>query len=134
MKSIIASLSVENCKKALEFYQGVFGGEVKNTQLADDVEMFKGNEGKYIHSELHINENCVLFLFDNFNKEYNPGNNFQIVLELESEEEITNAFSILSEEGKVRFPLGDTFWGAKHGVVTDKFGITWGLNYTKPVQ
>ncbi|HZG73365.1 MAG TPA: VOC family protein [Chondromyces sp.] len=131
MKSIIVNLAVENCEEALGYYKGIFGGEIKNTQKADGVEMFKGHEGKYIHAELHINESCVLFLTDIFNPEHVAGNNFQLVLEFESEEEITNAYEALSKDGKVGFPLGDTFWGAKHGVVTDKFGITWGLNYTK---
>lgn len=131
MKTITANLSVENCEEALSYYQGIFGGEIKNTQKADGVEMFKGHEGKYIHSELHINEHCVLYLTDVFSAEHNPGNNFQLVLELESEEEIMRVYDALSVDGKIQFPLGDTFWGAKHGVIKDKYGITWGLNYTK---
>jgi PhnB protein len=131
MKTITANLSVSNCGEALEYYQSIFGGEIKNTQKADGVDMFKGHEGKYIHSELHITENCVLYLTDIFSREHNPGNNFQLVLELDSEEEISRHFDTLSKDGKVQFPLGDTFWGAKHGVVKDKYGITWGLNYTK---
>jgi PhnB protein len=131
MKTMIPSIAVKNCKEALEFYKGIFGGEIKNAQLADDVEMFKGHEGKYIHAELHINHNCVLYLTDIFNPNHNSGNNFQIVIELDSEEEITHHFNELAKDGHVHFPLQDTFWGANHGVVTDKFGITWGLNFTK---
>jgi len=131
MKSIVANLAVDNCKEALEFYQGIFGGEVKNTQLADGVEMFKGHEGKYIHSELHINESCILYLTDIFAATHVVGNNFQLVLEMGSEEEISTAFEKLAESGQVTFQLADTFWGAKHGVVKDRFGITWGLNFTK---
>ena len=56
MKSIIIDLTVENCHEALLYYKEIFGGEIKNTQLADGIDMFKGHEGKYIHSELHINE------------------------------------------------------------------------------
>lgn len=131
MKSIIVNLAVENCKDALSFYQEVFGGEVKNTQLADGVEMFKGHEGKYIHSELHITESCILYLTDIFASNHIPGNNFQLVMEMSSEEEISTVFEKLAESGTVSFPLSDTFWGAKHGVIKDRFGITWGLNYTK---
>ena len=66
MKSIIIDLTVENCHEALLYYKEIFGGEIKNTQLADGIDMFKGHEGKYIHSELHINENCILYLTDIF--------------------------------------------------------------------
>ncbi len=131
MKSIIANLAVDNCQAALDFYQGVFGGEVKNTQLADGVEMFKGHEGKYIHSELHINESCILYLTDIFSSTHVAGSNFQLVLEMSSEEEITTVYDKLAVSGQISFPLADTFWGAKHGVVKDRFGITWGLNFTK---
>jgi PhnB protein len=131
MKSIIANLAVENCQEALAFYQDVFGGEIKNTQLADGVEMFKGHEGKYIHSELHINESCILYLTDIFAKTHVSGNNFQLVMEMSSEEEIMSAYEKLAESGEVTFQLNNTFWGAKHGVVKDRFGITWGLNFTQ---
>lgn len=45
MKRIIPYLGVENCQGALAFYQQVFGGEVKNVQMADENEMFTGHEG-----------------------------------------------------------------------------------------
>lgn len=129
MKSIIPSIYVENCKEALEFYKGVFGGELKNIQLADNIQMFKGHEGKIIHAELHVSDTCVLYFVDLFDeKKDNSG--IQLVLELDSEEEINKVYSELSESGSVGFELQKTFWGAFHAVVTDSYGITWGLNYT----
>ena len=74
--------------------------------------MFKGHEGEYFHSELHIHDQCVFYLTDIFSKDHVKGNNFQVVLELESEEEITRQFEVLSRDGKVQFPLQETFWGA----------------------
>jgi PhnB protein len=129
MKSITPSIYVENCKEALEFYKDVFGGELKNIQLADNVEMFKGYEGKIIHSELHVNETCVLYFVDLFDeKKDNSG--IQLVVELDSEEEINSVYSALIKNGTVVFGLQKTFWGAFHAVVIDCYGITWGLNYT----
>jgi PhnB protein len=129
MKSIIPSIYVENCKEALEFYKGVFGGELRNVQLADNIEMFKGHEGKIIHAELHVNEACVLYFVDLFDqKKDNSG--IQLVVELNSEEEINKVYSELSKNGSIGFQLQKTFWGAFHAVVTDSYGITWGLNYT----
>lgn len=128
MKSIIPEIFVENCKEALEYYKKIFGGEIKNVQLADGNPMFKGNEGKIIHSELHINENCVIYLVDVL-REDQVGKNVNILLELENEEEINDIYSVLKEKGSVKFELQKTFWGAYHAVVTDLYGITWGLNY-----
>lgn len=129
MKSIIPEIYVENCKEALEFYKGVFGGEIKNLQLADGKEMFKGFEGKVIHSELHINNNCVLYFVDLFDDKSKVSAT-HFVLELDSEEEINRVYNTLKEAGKVGFELQKTFWGAFHAVVTDSHGVTWGLNYT----
>ena len=38
-------------------------------------------------------------------------------------------FSKLSEGGKVSHELRQEFWGATFGVLTDKYGIRWMLNY-----
>jgi PhnB protein len=129
MKSIIPNIAVQNCKEAIEFYKGIFGGELKNLKLADGIEMFKGHEGKVIHSELHINDDCVIYLTDIFNGKGETGN-IQLVLELDSEEEINRVYSALKENGSVGYELQKTFWGAYHATLTDRFGNSWGLNYT----
>lgn len=77
MKRVVPHIVTENCKEAIEYYRGVFGGEIKNVQLADGIEMFKGHEGKYIHSELHINDDCILYFVDEFKDNVTKGNNIQ---------------------------------------------------------
>lgn len=129
MKKIIPEIYVENCEKALEFYKDIFGGEIKNVQKADGKEMFKGLEGKIIHSELHINNECLIYLVDIFQGKKESGND-HILLELDSEEEINKIYEGLSNGGTVRYELQKTFWGAYHAVVTDVYGNIWGLNYT----
>lgn len=129
MKSIIPEIYVENCKEALEYYKDVFGGDIKNVQMADGKEMFKGFEGKIIHAELHINTDCVLYLVDIFGEKKEAGN-MNLVLELESDEEINKIYQSLSKDGSVKFELQKTFWGSFHAVVTDCYSNTWGLNYT----
>lgn len=128
MKSIIPDISVENCKEALDFYKDIFGGEIKMVQVADGKEMFKGHEGKIIHSELHINQNCVMYFTDIFGDNHQSGN-VKLVLEMESQSEIDDVYKSLGSLGKVHYKLQKTFWGAHHAVVTDKYGVTWELNY-----
>ena len=129
MKSIIPEIYIQNCKQALEFYKELFGGEIKNVQMSDGKEMFKGFEGKIIHSELHINDNCILYLVDIFEEKKENGD-IHLLLELDSEEEINKIYQALSKNGSVKFELQKAFWGAYHAVVTDCYGNTWGLNYT----
>ena len=131
MKRIVPHLRIKNCKEEIEYYKDVFGGEIKNTQLSDGIEMFKGYEGKYIHAELHINENCILYMADVFGEETVQGTSILLGPDLESEEEITNVYEELAKDGEIKMELQDTFWGAKHAIVTDRNGITWELNFTK---
>jgi PhnB protein len=37
-------------------------------------------------------------------------------------------FNRLAEGGNVEMPLTDMFWGARFGMLTDKFGIDWMIN------
>lgn len=97
--------------------------------MSDGKEMFKGFEGKVIHSELHINGECILYLVDIFEGKKEFGD-IHLVLDLDSEEEINKIYKALSKDGSVKFELQKTFWGAYHAVVTDRYGNTWGLNYT----
>ncbi|MGE5632085.1 MAG: VOC family protein [Caulobacteraceae bacterium] len=129
MKRIVPEIYVNDCKGALEYYKGIFGGEIKNVQMADGKEMFKGFEGKVIHSELHINPDCILYLMDVLGGGQAAGN-AHLLLELDSEEEINRIYAELSKSGTVRYELQKTFWGAYHAVVVDIYGNIWGLNYT----
>jgi PhnB protein len=134
MKKIIPHFSIPNCHEALEFYKNIFGGEIKNTQTGEGLDMFKGQEEKLIHAELHINEECVLYFNDVFQPQQTVGTNVSNVLDMESEEEIDRVYAALSTEGKIMMPLQDTFWGAKHAVVTDKNGLQWDLNFTRAMD
>lgn len=129
MKKIIPHLTIANCKEAISYYKSILGGEIQRTQLADGIEMFKGHEGKYIHAELHFDNDFVIYFNDVFEKEPIIGSNIEIGLELDNEEEINRIYQSFSEEGEIKMELQNTFWGARYGKVTDKFGITWELNY-----
>jgi PhnB protein len=37
-------------------------------------------------------------------------------------------FNALADGGKVTMPLGETFWADVFGMVTDRFGVPWGVN------
>ena len=52
----------------------------------------------------------------------------QLTLNFDNEADEEKVFNALGEGGKVTMPLGDTFWGARFGMLKDKFGIHWMLN------
>lgn len=59
------------------------------------------------------------------------GDNVGMALNCESETEIRELFAKLSQGGKVFMPIEDAFWGALFGMLTDKYGVEWMLNYQK---
>lgn len=130
IKKLIPHIYLEHCQSALDFYSQIFGGVIKNTQLADGIEMFKGHEGKLIHAELHIHDSCILYFADIFG-EVEHGNHIWLSLDLETEDELRTVYNALSQDGNIKMELQDTFWGTKYGVVTDKFGLIWELSLSK---
>lgn len=121
MERIIPNFFINHCKENLEYYRGIFGGEVKNFVYYPDL------TEKLMHAELHINENCILFFGDK-RQESSPDSNIHTFLKLETEDEIQNVFQALAKEGRVLFELQKSSWGSFHAVVVDKNGITWDLD------
>ena len=62
------------------------------------------------------------------------GHSMSLSVHCGSEEEIKTLFGKLSAGGVVKQPLADQFWGATFGMLVDKFGVDWMLDYHKPRQ
>lgn len=134
MKQIVPEIYVKNCIEALNFYQKLFGGEIKNRQMSDDLHMFKEMKGKIIHSELHVNNKCIFYFVDIFEpKRQNPGN-ITLVLHMSDKSELERCYEALSEGGSIGMPLQKTFWGDWHSIVTDRFGAPWALSLSGNVN
>lgn len=120
-----------NCREAMNFYQACFGGELQLMTYGDAPTEFydtASNKNEIMHSFLK-NDALTLMASDWPNREAKPGNNIQLNIDCETKAEIETLFKKLSHEGKVVQPLADTFWGAHFGMLVDKFGIHWMLNY-----
>lgn len=124
-----------NCEEAFNFYQSVFGGEFASKMRFKDMPSehpTAESEGeKIVHVSLPIGQGTILMGSDR-PEAMGPGtigNNFSISINTESEEEATKLFNRLSADGQVTMPLEKAFWGAYFGMLTDKFGIQWMVNY-----
>jgi PhnB protein len=121
-----------NCRVAMTFYKECFGGElffqtVGESPMANEM----GEEMKncILHSSLH-NGGMKLMASDMTPETgISHGNVLSLFLDCTSEVEIEEYYEKLSRGGKKEFPLEKTFWGALFGVITDKFGFHWMLNY-----
>ena len=130
MRQIVPEIYVKDCSRALQFYQNIFGGEIKNLQMSDDMEMFKKLKNKVIHSELHINSKCVFYFIDIFDNKRASSGNVTLVLHMHTKQEMQSVYNALAEGGVVGMEMQKTFWGEWHAIVTDRFGAPWALNLT----
>ncbi|AEM79984.1 PhnB protein [Thermoanaerobacter thermohydrosulfuricus] len=132
IKKIVPYLVFEgNAEEALNFYSDVFGGEKSNVIRYGDSQMPVKEEykDKILHARLE-HKSFILYLSDTFQgQKVEKGTNVSLTLEFDTEEAIDKAYTALSEGGKIHMELQKTFWNAKYAKVTDKFGITWDLNY-----
>jgi PhnB protein len=63
---------------------------------------------------------------------FTQGNNIWVNVECDGVPEIEALFKAFSEGGKVIMPLADQCWGARFGMLTDKFGINGMFNCELP--
>ena len=126
------------CEEAFNFYKSVFGGEFpyvgryKDMPPSEEGKMSDADQNLIMHISLPIGKETILMGSDvggEWAKHTVEGNNIQLSVNTESEDEAHRIFKALSEGGRVNMPLEKTFWGALFGMMTDKFGINWMVNY-----
>jgi PhnB protein len=123
-----------NTRDAMTFYKECLGGElilqtVEGSPVAD--QMPAEMQNLILHSQL-VNASIILMAADAKGADLTSGNTISLMLNCKSEKEIRTYFANLSVDGKIEMSLGEQFWGSIYGVLTDKFGIKWRLNYDRP--
>jgi PhnB protein len=129
-----------NAEEAFNFYKSVFGGEFSSFQRFSDMPAevpLMEEEGRLImHVSLPIGHGCELMGSDR-PAEYGPGTAgdlYYISIQAESKEEANRLFYGLAAGGQITMPLEDTFWSAYYGMLQDRFGVQWMVNYAYPQQ
>jgi PhnB protein len=120
-------------REAMTFYNSCIGGELA-IQTFGDVKAPgpPGSENRVLHARI-TKGSAVLMASDTMPEmPFTQGNNIHINVDCDSLEEIERVFAALAEGGNVTMPLQDQFWGARFGMLLDKFGIHWMFNYELP--
>jgi PhnB protein len=121
------------CREALGFYKECFNGEIPTLSMFADApgetdEKYKQN---VMHSEFRA-EGIFFMATDGMpGREAVIGDNISLTVLLTDEQEQTRIFEALSQGGKVVQPLQEAFWGARFGMLVDRYGIHWMLSCTK---
>lgn len=127
-----------NCEEAFTFYKSVFGGEFpfvgrfSDMPPTDGIEIPASESKKIMHITLPISDETILMGSDTsevFGQSAVQGDNISISINCKSKVEAKGIFEKLSNAGKITMTLEKTFWGALFGMMIDKFGIQWMVNY-----
>jgi PhnB protein len=92
----------------------------------------KSEAKKIMHVSLPISKETVLMgsdTSDAMGPKPIAGTNFAISVNPASRAEADRIFKGLSKGGMTTMPMADMFWGAYYGMLVDKFGINWMVNF-----
>ncbi len=131
-----------NCEEVFTLYESVFDSTVSFISRYKDVPRMEEEGMPVIPEEdlekienicLPISKDTILMGADGlaaFGTKPIIGNNFSIYITAESQDEAYKIFHGLSAGGQIQMPISRAHWGDYFGMCTDKFGISWFVNYS----
>jgi PhnB protein len=120
-----------NCEEALNFYKGIFGGEIGEISRWKDAPAEMDMPAELGQRIMHANFKSPTLKFmasdSRPTTKYGDG---RISLSLGTTDvaEAQRVWDVLAKGGTIDVEFEDSFWGAKFGMVTDKYGIDWMIN------
>ena len=120
----------DNARKAMTFYQSVFGGELTvNTFEEYEASDDPAENDKLMHSQLMTPTGLTLMGADTPNAmEYDAGARISLSLSGDDEAELRRYWDELTGSGTVVMPLEQAPWGDYFGMCQDRYGVTWLVN------
>lgn len=123
-----------NTEEAFNFYKTVFGGEFVTVMRFGETpgceSMPETEKNGIMHIALPLGSSLLMGTdVPKSMEQVKFGTNSSITIDAESREEADRYFNGLAEGGKVGMPMDDMFWGAYYGMLTDKFGVQWMINF-----
>ncbi|MDQ2718505.1 MAG: VOC family protein [Bacteroidota bacterium] len=132
MEAIIPYLNFNgNAAEALDFYSKALDGEVvyKQTWGESPIISTEDQKDKIMHASFKAGDLHFLVSDGMPGQPVTGGTNLALSINFTDVESMDKTFAALAEGGKTTMPLQDTFWGAKFGMLTDKYGFNWMFNH-----
>jgi PhnB protein len=123
----------DNARQAMEFYQGVFGGDLAMNTFGEYGAAEGPEADKIMHAQLETASGFTIMGADTPpHVTHNPGDNIAVSLSGDDGDELRGYWEKLSDGGKVKVPLEKQMWGDEFGMLIDQFGIGWMVNIGQP--
>lgn len=118
-----------NCREAMEFYKGIFGGELEMSTVGEspDVPGMPDVDKDWImHSSL--TGGAIGLMASDSPKASDHAAKVELSIVGSDEPAMSKMFAALAEGGTIKMPLKKQFWGDTFGSLSDKFGVDWNMN------
>ncbi len=139
-KEIEMSISVYlnfdgNASEAINFYKGIFGGEVfKMTygEMPEEEDFVLPDDKKKLvaFASIDINGGSIKLsdVIEGFGPGLSIGNNVNVMYSTSDYDEAKRVYDALLDKGKEIMPFAKTFWSKGYGLLSDRFGIMWHID------
>jgi PhnB protein len=115
-----------NARQAMEFYKGVFGGDLTMNTFGEFGAPDSPDTDKIMHGQLETPAGFTLMGADTpSGMQRNPGDTISISLSGTDADELRGYWEKLSAGGTVTMPLEKQMWGDEFGMCVDPFGVPW---------
>jgi PhnB protein len=123
-----------NARQALEFYAGVFGGELTlNTFAQFGAAQGSADADRIMHGMLQTEAGYTIMGADvTSDMAYQPPAGFSVSLSGDDADALRGYFEQLAASGTVTMPLDKQVWGDEFGMCVDGFGVSWLVNIAQP--
>jgi PhnB protein len=124
----------DNARQALEFYKGVFGGNLSLNTFGDYGDPNAPGADNIMHGQLETDNGMTLMAADTPpGMEFNDGGgNITISLSGDDEQQLRGYWDKLAAGGNVTMPLEKQMWGDVFGMCSDKYGVPWMVDIVPP--
>lgn len=118
-----STLYVVNSVEAVAFYCDAFGMQTGYNAKYDN--------GTYLHAELEKNGKSIFAVSESDEEAIRKAMlitgkpTMSLGINVDTDEELNHAFSILAKGGHVLRPLGELPWSPRSADLVDKYGVCW---------
>jgi PhnB protein len=120
-------------RQALEFYAGVFGGNLNLSTFAQFGAADSPDADRIMHGMLETEAGYTIMAADvTSDMEYHPMAGCSMSLSGDDADALRGYWEKLSATGTITMPMQKQVWGDEFGMCADQFGVPWLVNISAP--
>ncbi len=125
------------CREAFTAYETILGGKIE--AMMSYAEMPPGEAGPapanpelIMHACLKLGDQMLMASDSPPGQSEGPMQSVSVYIGVQDIPEAERIFAALSEGGRIKMPLAETFWAPRFGMLQDRFGTSWMISAEPP--